>query len=81
MKRIYDEIKGKTLKYKNYEGIICGYSNTHFILAVLNKPAQSFRRFDKGSQPFIEDAYKDLKYHYVWCDEKDVNTKLKLLQQ
>lgn len=80
MNRVYEVIKGKELKYYDYSGYVCGYTEDKFILATTDKTEKSFRKFHKGDMPFIEEGYKDVKFRYVWIDEIDVekqHSKLK----
>jgi len=72
MNRVYRKIKGRVLKYNGYEGVVCGYSHDKFILATKDKTEKSFRKFDKGETPFIEEEFKSLEYRYIWCNELDV---------
>lgn len=71
MEKIYRKVKGRELVYAGYKGIICGYSSSKFIIATTDKTDVAFRRFDKKEEPFIEEEYKDPKFRYCWCDERD----------
>ena len=71
MQIIYKRIKGKSLKYESYEGVICGYSDTKLVLATLDSPGCSFRKTDKEKM-FIEEEFRDTKYRYCWANESEV---------
>lgn len=69
MEKIYLKYKGKKIN----QGILCGYTQSHFILAVITDNADKFfRKFDDKSDVFIEEEYKDSKYRYVYCNESDL---------
>jgi len=70
MNRVYKAIKGKTVKFGTYSGIICGYGDATFIAATEDKPPYSFRKLDKGTT--IEEEYKDSKYRYFYVNESDL---------
>ena len=71
MVRIFEEFKEKVITHKNYSGIVCGYNDEHFILAIkASSPAYSFRKLPKGS--FIMDEYKDIKFKYVYENESEL---------
>lgn len=68
MEKIYLKFKGKEVN----GGILCGYTQAHFILAVTSSSSSSFRKFDDKGDVFIEEEYKDSKYRYVYCNENDL---------
>ena len=70
--RVYEIIKGKELVYSDYKGIVCGFTEDKFIIATTDKTDKSFRKLEKIDSSFIEDAYKELPYRYVYCQESDV---------
>ena len=72
MEVVYKKLKGKELKYPLYSGVIVGYTSNKLILATTDKTDKSFRKFDKKDTPYIEELYKDSRFRYVWCDERDV---------
>ena len=72
MNRIYKTIKGKTVKFGEYEGTICGFGDGTFIAATEQKPLYSFRKLDKGTT--IEEEYKDNKYRYFYVNESDIQS-------
>ena len=71
MERVYNKYKGLKVVHKNYEGILCGYNDEHFILAVSGNPDLSFRKLPKTSIIAIEE-YKDSKYRYIYENESEL---------
>jgi hypothetical protein len=69
MEEIYEELKGTMIVHDKYQGIVCGYNETHFILAVETKETGKFFRVLKRDF-FVEDAFKDPKYRYIFEDER-----------
>jgi len=68
MEEIFNQYKGMIITHKNYKGVLCGYNDEHFILAVDNHPDISFRKLSKTSIIVLE-QYKDSKYRYIYEDE------------
>lgn len=66
MERIYEKYKGKKIN----NGVVCGYNETHILLAVEDNPTASFKRLYKGT--FVEDKYKDKAFRYIYCDERTI---------
>ena len=79
MEEIYEELKGTIVTHDKYQGIVCGYSEAHFILAVESKDVKNFFRVLKNDF-FVEEEYKDNKYRYVLEDERTI-VKQKIWQQ
>lgn len=71
MNRIYKTIRGKTVKFGEFEGTICGFGDGTCIAATEQKPLYSFRKLDKGTVIEIEE-YKDSKYRYFYVNESDL---------
>ena len=69
MDRVYKSMRGKTIRYEGYEGVICGYSDGRYLAATETKPECSFRKVDKGTT--IEDDFKDSRYRYFYLNEAD----------
>ncbi len=71
MEEIYEELKGTLVVHDNYQGVVCGYNDTHFILAIETKDENKFfRRLKKDF--YIENEFKDLKYRYIFEDERTI---------
>ena len=70
MDRVYKSLRGNVIRYKGYEGVVCGYSDGRYLAATETKPMCSFRKIDKGT--VIEEAYKDVKYRYFYVNESDM---------
>ncbi len=76
MEEIFKNLKGTLVIHDNYKGIVCGYNETHFILAVETKDENKFfRRLKKDF--YVEDEYKDLKYRYILEDERTIEKQIK----
>jgi hypothetical protein len=56
--------------HPTYQGYVCGYNEAHFILAVETKDDKNF--FRKLQNPYIMEEYKDIKYRYVYEDEREL---------
>ena len=79
MEEIYNELKGTLVVHNKYQGVVCGYAEAHFILAVESKDVKNFFRVLKNDF-FVEEEYKDSKYRYVLEDERTI-VKQKIWQQ
>lgn len=74
MERLFNLYKEKRIVHSNYSGVVCGYDDSRFILAVETHDDKSifFRRLRKDDNVFIMDEYKDSKYRYVYEDEREI---------
>ena len=74
MERLFSQYKEKVVTHSNYSGIVCGYDDSRFILAVEtnNDKGIFFRRLTKHDNAFILDEYRDSKYRYVYEDEREI---------
>jgi hypothetical protein len=81
MDRVYKKIKGKTIKYDGYSGIVCGASDGKYIAATEEKPKCSFRRLDKKTDSWVEEEFKDIKYRYFYCNEWDIYMQNKRMKK
>lgn len=71
MRKIYENLKGKELKTPLYSGIVCGCTDNHLVLATLDRPDASFRKFDNKKEVFLEEDFKDPIYKYIYADERN----------
>lgn len=71
MEELFNLFKGVLIVHPDYQGEVCGYNETHFILAVETKDQFKFFRALKRDF-FIAEEYKDLKYRYILEDEKTI---------
>jgi hypothetical protein len=55
--------------HPKYQGYVCGYTDAHIILAVETKSDNFFRKLQS---PTILEEYKDVKYRYVFEDEREL---------
>jgi hypothetical protein len=55
--------------HPNYKGVVCGYNESHIILAVETTSKDFFRKIQA---PYIMEEYKDTKYRYVLEDEREL---------
>lgn len=74
MEILFNLYKGKTIVHPKYSGVVCGYDDSRFILAVETHDDKGifFRRLRKDDNAFILDEYKDAKYRYVYEDEREI---------
>jgi hypothetical protein len=55
--------------HPKYKGYVCGYNDSHIVLAIESTSKDFFRKMDN---PFIIDEYKDPKYRYAFEDEREL---------
>jgi hypothetical protein len=74
MERLFNLYKEKIIIHPNYSGVVCGYDDSRFILAVETNDDKGifFRRLRKDDNAFILDEYKDVKYRYIFEDEREL---------
>lgn len=70
MEHLFKLYKGLKIKYPSYEGIICGYSDNHFIMATKSTDGRTFKRI--YSHVFILDEYRNSEWRYILEDEKNI---------
>lgn len=70
MERIFNYYKNMLVVHPKYKGYVCGYNDSHIILAVETKDDKNFWR--KLQNPTIMDEYKDTKYRYIFEDEREL---------
>lgn len=71
----FNKFKGTVITHPKYTGVVCGYTNNHFILAVETKDDKNF--FRKLENPFILEEYKDSKYRYIFENESEIEKQIK----
>jgi len=69
MEKLFNQYKHLLIVHPNYQGYVCGYNDTHIILAV-ETTSKDFSR--KLQNPYIMEEYKDTKYRYVFEDEREL---------
>jgi hypothetical protein len=65
--------------HKKYKGHVCGYTDSHIILAVETEDTKNFWR--KLENPYIMEEYKDVKYRYIFEDERELIKQLGNVRQ
>lgn len=70
METVFNQYKNMLVVHNNYKGHVCGYNDSHIILAVETKDDKNFWR--KLQNPFIMEEYKDVKFRYVFEDESEL---------
>ena len=71
MEKVFNQFKGMEIVHDNYKGILCGYNDEHFILAVkASSSAYAFRKLPKES--VIMEDYISNKYKYVYENETEL---------
>ena len=69
MENLFNLYKELLIIHSNYKGIVCGYDDSRFILAVEtnNDKGIFFRRLRKDDNAFILDKYRDqMKKHKLF---------------
>lgn len=80
MEELFELYKGTLVIHDKYQGVVCGYNDSHFILAVETEEKGMFFRVLKKDF-FVLEEYKDPKYRYVLEDERTIEKFMKLWQQ
>lgn len=71
MEKVFNQFKEMEIIHPNYSGILCGYNDEHFILAVkASSSAFAFRKLPKES--VILEDYISNKYKYVYENESEL---------
>ena len=70
MEQVFNQFKNMLIAHDNYQGVVCGYTDSHIILAVQTKDEKNF--FRKMQNPVIMEEYKDTKYRYIFEDEREL---------
>lgn len=75
MEELFNKFKELLIIHNNYSGIVCGYNNEHFILAIKSSNlSYGIRKLPKES--IILEKYISSKYKYVYEDEWKLNKQL-----
>lgn len=69
MEKVFNQFKNMLIVHPNYQGRVCGYNDSHIILAV-ETTSKDFSR--KLQNPYIMEEYKDAKYRYAFEDEREL---------
>jgi hypothetical protein len=69
MEKVFNQYKNMLVVHPKYQGYVCGYNDAHIILAVETKSDNFFRKLQN---PYIMEQYKDVKYRYVFEDEREL---------
>jgi hypothetical protein len=70
MKKVFDKYKGMTIKHFGYTGILCGYNDEHFILAIISKNCPySFKTLPKDS---VIELKEYSKHRYIYENETNL---------
>lgn len=69
MEKVFEKYKNMQIVHDKYKGVVCGYNDSHIILAI-ESTSKDFSR--KLQNPYIMEQYKDVKYRYVFEDEKEL---------
>ena len=74
MEKVFNQYKHMLIVHPNYKGHVCGYNDSHIILAI-ESASKDFSR--KLQNPYIMEEYKDVKYRYAFEDERELITQSK----
>jgi hypothetical protein len=69
MEKIFNQYKNMLIVHPNYQGYVCGYNDSHIILAIETDSKNFFRKLQN---PYIMEEYKDIKYRYSFEDEREL---------
>jgi hypothetical protein len=69
MEKVFNKYKNMLVVHDKYQGHVCGYNDSHIILAVETDSKDFFRKLQN---PYIMEEYKDVKYRYVFEDESEL---------
>jgi hypothetical protein len=69
MEKIFNQYKSMLIVHAKYQGYVCGYNDSHVILAIETDSKDFFRKLQN---PYIMDKYKDVKYRYSFEDEREL---------
>ena len=69
MEKIFNQYKNMLIVHSRYQGRVCGYNDSHVILAIETDSKDFFRKLQN---PFIMEEYKDTKYRYSFEDEREL---------
>ena len=70
MERVFNQFKELEIVHDDYKGVLCGYNDEHFILAVKATSSYGFRKLPKES--IIMEDYISNKYKYVYENESEL---------
>ena len=76
MEKLFQLFQGIKITYPSYEGIVCGYNDANFILAVETTNTRDFFKVLK-KEFFVLEEYKDPKYRYILEDEQAIDKQIK----
>ena len=83
MEELFQLFKGTVITYPSYSGVVCGYDDSNFILAIEVKSMNVLDAQKKGlfrvfkNKPFILEEYKSPRYKYMLEDERTIEKQLK----
>lgn len=69
METVFNKYKNMLVVHPKYKGYVCGYNDSHIILAIESTSKDFFRKLQN---PIIMDEYKDAKYRYAFEDEREL---------
>lgn len=74
METVFNKYKNMLVVHNKYKGHVCGYNDSHIILAVETDSKDFFRKLQN---PFIMEEYRDIKYRYAFEDERELIKQFK----
>jgi hypothetical protein len=78
MENLFNLFKELLIVHNKYKGVVCGYDDSRFILAVETSDDKNFfRKFRKEENAFILEKYKDTKYRYIYENESEILKQIK----
>lgn len=77
MKELYNQFRFTIIKHPKYEGVICGYNEEHFLLAIETDNPNFFKSLTDST--FVEPEYTDSKFRYAYEDEECILRQMKTI--
>jgi hypothetical protein len=69
MEKVFNQFKNMLVVHPKYQGHVCGYNDAHIIVAIESTSKDFCRKIEN---PYIMEEYKDVKYRYVFEDEREL---------
>jgi hypothetical protein len=79
MESLFKKYKNILVVHDSYQGHVCGYTDSHLVLAVETKDSKNFWRNLQNA--YIADEYKDAKYRYILEDERKLIAQSRNVRQ
>lgn len=75
MQRIFEIYKNKEVFQDNLVGVVCGYTDSHLLLAIVDKTTSSFRKAPKRGM-YVLPEFDNGHFRYTYVLESTVIKQL-----